>query len=449
MNNFAAPTAVPAVSSTASADSVIQPDADTDLVHVFDFDFSINPSDMMVMDATIHLGDTVHWQWDSGFHSVTAVAGSLEQFNSGDQFQGASFDHTFTHAGTFVYYCNIHGFDNGDGTAGGMSGTITVLPASSQWIASAGGDWNADANWQGGTPNGVDAVAELGDVGSAQTVFTNAPITLGSLTIDSPQSYLLNGAGSLTMQVSSGAATLSVNQSHHTIGVPVVFASDTNVTVAAGASLAITGATTIQANHVVTKSGDLSLSAPLTVQDGAALVDDSGSLVLSGATALGVGAKIDLKTNAVTVDYHNQSDPAGTINIQLTTGFASGAWNGNGIMTSSAIANSTALGWKDDPASQSILIKYTLYGDANLDGVVNTSDFMLLTSHFGTANVWDNGDFNYDGVVNALDFNALAKNFGQSLPSAGSGLGTLVPEPAVLVGIAWLAIVRRRKSVKS
>ena len=41
----------------------------------------------------------------------------------------ATFDQTFDQAGTFNYYCRIHGFDNHNGTAGGMSGTITVMPA--------------------------------------------------------------------------------------------------------------------------------------------------------------------------------------------------------------------------------------------------------------------------------------------------------------------------------
>jgi len=97
-------------------------------VHVFDFDFSTNPAGMPIMDAVIHAGDSVHWTWDSGFHSVTSVAGSIDSFDSGDQFApSATFDHTFTHVGRITYYCNIHGFDNGNGTAGGMSGVITVL----------------------------------------------------------------------------------------------------------------------------------------------------------------------------------------------------------------------------------------------------------------------------------------------------------------------------------
>jgi plastocyanin len=88
-------------------------------VHVVNFAFTPDP-------VTIHVGDTVHWVWDTNDHSTTSVAGSLESWDSGVHNAGFTFDHTFTHAGTFVYYCVIHGSDNGNGTASGMAGTITV-----------------------------------------------------------------------------------------------------------------------------------------------------------------------------------------------------------------------------------------------------------------------------------------------------------------------------------
>jgi plastocyanin len=92
-------------------------------VDVIDFAFAPNP-------VTIHVGDTVEWVWDSDRHSTTSVAGGLEQWNSGVHDKGFVFEHTFTHIGTFSYYCSIHGFDNRDGTASGMSGQIIVLPPS-------------------------------------------------------------------------------------------------------------------------------------------------------------------------------------------------------------------------------------------------------------------------------------------------------------------------------
>ena len=98
-------------------------------VHVVDFDFTTSATSGVHFNPTINLGDTVHWIWDSQFlHSSTSVAGIAESWNSGDHTGGATFDHTFTHAGTFWYYCDMHGFDLGNQTAGGMSGTVTVVP---------------------------------------------------------------------------------------------------------------------------------------------------------------------------------------------------------------------------------------------------------------------------------------------------------------------------------
>jgi plastocyanin len=87
--------------------------------------------------TTIHIGDTIHWVNDQGFHSTTSVAGQSESWDSTAKAAPWTFDHTFTHAGTFTYYCSIHGSDNGNGTASGMSGTITVLPAAATLTAIA------------------------------------------------------------------------------------------------------------------------------------------------------------------------------------------------------------------------------------------------------------------------------------------------------------------------
>jgi plastocyanin len=89
-------------------------------VHVVNFAFNPDP-------LTIHVGDTVHWVWDTDNHSTTSVAGSVESWDSGIHSTGFTFDHTFTHAATFVYYCVVHGSDNGNGTASGMAGKISVL----------------------------------------------------------------------------------------------------------------------------------------------------------------------------------------------------------------------------------------------------------------------------------------------------------------------------------
>jgi plastocyanin len=100
--------------------------AETNIVFVANTDFQ-NPIGTHV-DPTINLGDTVTWVFTNTFHSTTAAAGQLESWNSGVQFSvGATFSHTFTHVGTFNYYCSIHGSDAGCRGVNAMSGHVTVV----------------------------------------------------------------------------------------------------------------------------------------------------------------------------------------------------------------------------------------------------------------------------------------------------------------------------------
>ena len=78
--------------------------------------FAFNPA-----TVSVKVGDTVHWVWQEDDHSVTADDAS---FNSGVQNTGATFDHMFMAAGTFPYFCKIHGAAGGNG----MSGKVIVTP---------------------------------------------------------------------------------------------------------------------------------------------------------------------------------------------------------------------------------------------------------------------------------------------------------------------------------
>ena len=90
-----------------------------------------------------------------------------------------------------------------------------------------------------------------------------------------------------------------------------------------------------------------------------------------------------------------------------------------------------------------------LPGDANLDGVVDSSDFAALAAHYGQTGAYlALGDFNGDGTVNALDFNALASNYGKTLSSfEAQPAGSIVPEPGastILLSLLLAAPLHRR-----
>src|SRR5262249_11405114 len=147
-------------------------------------------------------------------------------------------------------------------------------------------------------------------------------------------------------------------------------------------------------------------------------------------------------------------------------GFAGGAWTGGGI-TSTTAANvaidgsnihKTAVGYGEASSlgigtfsgqavdNTTLVMRYTLSGDATLDGVVNTNAFNALALAFNQSNqFWFNGDFNYDGVVNGIDFNAIATTFGAPLASEPlSALGALVPEPSAALTVCVASCLAHR-----
>jgi hypothetical protein len=186
---------------------------------------------------------------------------------------------------------------------------------------------------------------------------------------------------------------------------------------------------------------------------------------------------VDLTNNDLIVQGTNSTIAASNLNaIQnaLKTGFnvQSGYWNGaTGIVSSQAAGDTThltTLGYGVSPGglfdgvnttTNDMLVKYTYYGDANLDGTVNGADYQQIDNGFGLhLTGWQNGDFNYDGVVDGSDYSLIENTFNQINATAASPLaiasppglialgGTSeVPEPTVgLLGLGAIGTMRRR-----
>ena len=153
------------------------------------------------------------------------------------------------------------------------------------------------------------------------------------------------------------------------------------------------------------------------------------------------------------------TSPVATVKTLLTNSYNAGTFtNTSSQIRSTTAAGNIGLGYYDNGTN--VTIARTYYGDANVDGTVDTVDFAALIGGFANTAAWSTGDFNYDSAVNSTDFNLLVANYGSpalgalpgalpgTTPGAVNAPGALVPEPAMIGLLAFGAIGlgRRRRA---
>jgi hypothetical protein len=346
----------------------------------------------------------------------------------------------------------------------------TVIPLS----------WSQQLNWLGGVPNAPGAVANLYRTNSAaRTITLDGSKTVGSMSFNSSFGYTITAGsgGSLTLNNSGAGAVVAVPVGAHAISVPIALADHATFNVtsalalsggisnASGKAITKTGAgsltisgtqthgvgATFNANDGITNfnssaGGNLALVANSTVNFNSAqhlsaltvAANKKVTLAAGGANALRIGTfnisgKLDLNDNPAIVDY-SSSDPIASIRSLIKTGYNNGSWNGNGIMSTVAQSSpvKAAIGYAEAsslfsnfPAtyagqsidSTTIVLRFTVQGDADFSGKTDILDFNALATNFGKTNMtWRQGDFDYSGTIDIVDFNILATTFGQSVP---------------------------------
>ncbi|HEX4054755.1 MAG TPA: polysaccharide lyase family protein [Tepidisphaeraceae bacterium] len=364
----------------------------------------------------------------------------------------------------------------------------------------AGGTGNG-VNWDNATnQNWSTGVAESTFSTGANVVFNdnnnghynvtlNPTVTPNSVLFNnSAGNYVVSGTGAIIgngtlAMTGSGTVTLDTANSY-TGGTNV--SAGTLIAAVSGAlpnheGLVNNATTNIYGNETLGASGVTALTGTgtLNIGNGTAnvvqLAIGSGAATQGGLT-IAANSALDIGDNHLIL-----SDPGRTIDSTiveyLAAGYNGGAWNGTSstsgaIITSATTGFSYGIGYADGGdggisgvGSGQFEIAYALYGDTNLDGVVNSIDFGNLAANFGqSAKTWDQGDFDYDGTVNSIDFGLLAGNFGKSVGSnadvvsaadwaaldafaAANGLMADVPEPvsAALMGCAAVGFLARRR----
>jgi autotransporter-associated beta strand protein len=339
----------------------------------------------------------------------------------------------------------------------------------------------------------------------AVPIFLNAGVTLNasassslSISGDLPTDGI-SGTGPVTV-TGAGSVTLS-GTNNYTGNTTVNSGATLNIgnTSLAGAlptttTLISNGNTSFSANPgtgilvrslagiTLSSTGKVVVAAPIAANHANRSVLVTTSLAFGGSNNAWQGL-LDLTSNDMIVSGGGATALTNITN-QIKQGYNAGTWTGTGGITTSVAIPLTGLGVElnnngsggtlftsfdgQTVTNTDVLVKYTYHGDANLDGVINGTDYTLIDNGFNsqsTANPlsgWRNGDFNYDGKINGDDYSMIDNAFnmqGASLAAvpaepaeifaSSSNSIAAVPEPATLgllgISAAQLLLRRRRR----
>jgi hypothetical protein len=239
--------------------------------------------------------------------------------------------------------------------------------------------------------------------------------------------------------------------------------------VAGGAQLVVSDPVTINAGRSLTHGGAGTVTYESTFTLGGGSSVTFNSAVEMARLEMASDASADVSGSLLVAD----GDLA-ALRAKVSRGYNGGDWNGGGIDSAAAANDSkraTALGIGSKPAG--VLVKYTFYGDTDLDGSVDLDDFGDFLLGYGgdggggdgVPATWASGDFDYSGSLDTADFDLFLRGLiSQGRPIytpqlydalstfvSANGLDTdlgAVPEPASLVLLAAAAnglLLRRQR----
>src|SRR5688572_8917184 len=335
-------------------------------------------------------------------------------------------------------------------TVVGLSGPTQVLPVlngfeiardNRVWSGGTGTAWNTAANWTGNIPNAKGQVANFGNTTNA-SVDIDAPTTVGRLNF-SGAAMTIGGASTLALDDNSINSTLSsaitgrteinltASSGNQTINAPLQLNKDTQVWVASAGSTLTTsnlqpsqvaltkvGAGTMAVNNVRANALRVFEGTVKVLADGSA-----GGVSVVKSLAVGASGKLDLSDNDLIVDYTGASVEGQVrqwVKDGRTPGSASGIFVTPGTPDDDkalAVADNAAWGKSSfngiNIDADTVVGKYTYFGDANLDGKVTGDDYLNVDANLGTGDSWLEGDFNMSGVTTGDDYLAVDANLGK------------------------------------
>jgi autotransporter-associated beta strand protein len=389
----------------------------------------------------------------------------------------------------------------------GSGGTLTI-DNTAQYASGVPSIFNSNGSQTIGVPISLVAGVTIADHYNSSMVISSVISGNGGLQVYGPGALTFSGKSTYSgaTVVHSGAVLVTASGQLPTTTDLTV--GDTTDIAAIGTTAQLTyNASTgsfirpIALNSLnLHSNGTVSLVVPNTTASRSVLV--VGGLTFDGTTSAWAG-QLDLNSNDMIV----QGGSLKNITNQTAQGYNAGRWNGSGGIVSSAasadLTHLTALGVIQNnqsgtalytaakkfdtvtPNTSDILVKFTYYGDADLNGVVDGTDYSRIDAAYladrtnlTAATGWFNGDFNYDGVIDGSDYTLMDNAYNTQRGSladtiadpqaqttaqiatlqatviplaiaspAASSAASPVPEPAAftLCGVAVASLLSRRR----
>jgi hypothetical protein len=306
--------------------------------------------------------------------------------------------------------------------------------------------------------SGTGSLASSGseNIGYSGLGFLNQSAGMNSIQTDlrvafnanSTGTYTLSGTGSLAVSGSEYVGNSGYGTFNQTGGLNAIAASGSldlgafsggasGIYMLSGGALSVGGGVYVGGNSsaangsgvlTVSNSGQVSVSGLLKVWNKGRVNLDVPSTTVGNLSIVGNGI-VNLN-GAMNINYGSPaSDPIGSVVSYLQSGYNAGAWTGTSGIISTSITTSpqTSIGYADGnidtgtiAGPNQIVVKYTLAGDANLDGLVNFNDLVAVVQNFNKSGTdWAQGNFLYGGSTNFNDLVAVVQNFNKVLTPAG------------------------------
>ena len=397
------------------------------------FDVTVGPNGMLMFSpntVTISVGDTVRWTWGSSHHSVTSgtpctVDGQFCSPNDTNCSAGTLsnigfvYEHTFTVAGTFSYFCHLH-------CSLGMTGTVNVVSGSATWLASpATGDWNTPANWTaGGPPNGPADTATFAS-SSITGVSVSSNTEVNGLVFNSGASaFTITASPALTLTISGvGVTNNSGMTQNFVVGVDLA----SNFGTITFTNSATAGSLTAFTNNGSTASGGLGGS---TAFDDSATAG-SATLIANAGMSGGLGGLISFIGSSTGGTARVEVFGNGNLDISEhnAPGVTTGSIEGSGLVFLGA--NNLTVGGNNMTKTFSGKIQNVGLGGGSGGSLTKTGTGKLTLSK---ASTYTGGTTISKGTLLVTNRSGSATGTGTVQVSTGTLGGTGIMAGAVTVG---------------